>query len=977
MGRQREMGELRAAMEDALSGQGRLVMLVGEPGIGKTRTAQELATYAGLRGAQTLWGRCYEEQGMPPYWPWVQAIRSYVRDRDPQQLRSEMGSGASDIATVISDVKDRLPDLQPPPVVDSPEQARFRQFDSITSFLKSASQKQPLVLVLDDLHWADHPSLLLLQFMAKELGDGRLLVMGTYRDVEVSRRHPLSQTLGELTRESLFRRVLLRGWNQEDVGRFIEVVSGFAPPPGLVESVHRQTEGNPLFATEVVRLLVQEEELTAGRTRERDSWRVRIPEGVREVIGRRLDRLTDPCNQTLTLAAVVGREFSLEQLKPLLDDPQASSGLAMTEVQLLEVLEEALQARIVEELPRAAGQYQFTHTLIQETLAEELSLTRRVQIHARIAEALEDLYGSQADAHAGELAYHFAQAEMATGTEKLVRYAMLAGQRALDSYAFEVALGYFQRALAAKRGQPMDSELAELLFGLGHAQIAMDQAEDAVVNLITAFDYYADSGDISRAVAIAQNPHSVELIGGMREVVARAVQLAPPGSLESGRILSNHGYCLGLTPDGYEAARQAIDQALAVAQHHNDEALEMRVLAHGGNIDGFHLRWEGSLAQSLQALDLANRIDDPHTKIRSHLWALNSLASAMGNLEGAKYHVAEMRATAERLRDRRWLARALGWQTALSRLTGDWLAGRDLCDHGLSLFPNNQDLLGHRALIEYQVGNFDQGQAYLNSLLEQLESAQLGQIQNVFLTTFIAQVALITGVANRLDLVEAHARALLSAPINPPWSVSLARCGLALIAVILGNVPLADEQYTGLAGQQHTFIARAGLPVGRVLGLLAQTMGNPDQAATHFEDALTFCRKAGYRPELAWTCCDYADALFQRNGPGDFGKAIPLLDEVASVSTELGMRPLNERVGALQAKMGSPRARTPLYPNGLTRREVEVLRLVAGGKSNPEVGEELLISLNTVKRHIANIFAKTGTANRAEAAAYAARQDLL
>ena len=155
VGRQREMGELKACLEDALSGRGRLVTLVGEPGIGKTRTAQELATYDGLRSAQVLWGRCYEEQGMPPYWPWVQAIRSYVRERDPDQLRSEMGAGAADIAEVVSDVKERLPDLSPPPRLDSPAQARFRLFDSKTAFLKSASQKQPLVLVLDDLHWAD------------------------------------------------------------------------------------------------------------------------------------------------------------------------------------------------------------------------------------------------------------------------------------------------------------------------------------------------------------------------------------------------------------------------------------------------------------------------------------------------------------------------------------------------------------------------------------------------------------------------------------------------------------------------------------------------------------------------------------------------------------------------------------------------------------------------------------------------------
>jgi predicted ATPase len=391
VGRQREMGDLKAALEDALSGRGRLLTLVGEPGIGKTRTAQELATYAGLRGAQVLWGRCYEEQGVPPYWPWVQAIRSYVRERDPEQLQSAMGAGAADIAEVVSDVRERLPHLEKPPTLE-PEQARFRLFDSISAFLKTASQRQPLVLVLDDLHWADRPSLLLLEFVARELVGGRLLVIGTYRDVEVMRRHPLSQTLGELTRERLFQRVLLRGLSQDDVGRFIEMVSGITPPQGMAEAVYRQTEGNPLFVTEVVRLLVQEGELTPERSAQRESWSVRIPEGVREVIGRRLDRLSERCNLTLTVASVIGREFTLDQINPLIDD--------LSEDRLLEVLEEALAARVIEELPRAVGQYQFTHALIQDTLAEELSSTRRARLHARIGEVLEELYGDDVEAHA-------------------------------------------------------------------------------------------------------------------------------------------------------------------------------------------------------------------------------------------------------------------------------------------------------------------------------------------------------------------------------------------------------------------------------------------------------------------------------------------------------------------------------------------------------------------------------------------------
>ncbi len=208
VGRQREMGELKAALEDAIAGRGRLVMLAGEPGIGKTRTAQELAYDAEARGAKVLWGWCYELEGAPPYWPWIQPLRSYIQEKGSAELRSQMRPGASDIAQVVPEVRQALPDLEPSPTLE-PEQARFRLFDSITNFLKNAAQSQPLLLVLEDLHWADHSSLMLWEFVGKEISNARVMLLGTYRDVEVGRRHPLSQALGSLIREPSFRRVQL------------------------------------------------------------------------------------------------------------------------------------------------------------------------------------------------------------------------------------------------------------------------------------------------------------------------------------------------------------------------------------------------------------------------------------------------------------------------------------------------------------------------------------------------------------------------------------------------------------------------------------------------------------------------------------------------------------------------------------------------------------------------------------------------
>jgi len=373
VGRDREMGELNKALEETLAGQGRLVMLVGEPGIGKTRTAQELASRAERRGAQVLWGRCYEEEGAPPYWPWVQPIQSYIQQRDPEQLRSEMGPGAADISEIVFEVRGKIPDLEPPPTLE-PEQARFRLFRSITTFLKNAAQSQPLMLVLDDLHWADKPSLLLLQFLAQEMAGSRLLVVGTYRDVDLSRQHPLSETLAQLSREPVFRRQLLAGLSQEDSGRFIEATAGIHPPQQFVETLYIHTEGNPFFLSEVIQLLADRGELTADDIGGPQG--IRIPEGVREVIGQRLNRLSEQCNEALTTASIIGREFDFQLLFGL------SGGF--TEDQLLQAVDEAVSFHLIEDVPGQMERYQFTHALIQQTLAEEVTTSRRVRLHARI-----------------------------------------------------------------------------------------------------------------------------------------------------------------------------------------------------------------------------------------------------------------------------------------------------------------------------------------------------------------------------------------------------------------------------------------------------------------------------------------------------------------------------------------------------------------------------------------------------------------
>src|SRR4051794_15715885 len=249
VGRERELERLRESVDTALAGRGSLQLLVGEPGIGKTRAAEELATYARVSGARVYWGRCREDEGAPAYWPWVQAIRSYARDADPVALAWQLGAGAAEVAQLIPEVAEKL-DIEPAKGTDS-EEARFRLFDSVTSLLLAAARDRPIVIALDDLHWADEPSLLLLRFAARELASSGLLILGTYRDVELGRHHPLARVLGEISGIEGSGRIQLRGLSVPAVERYIEMTAGTPSPPGLAEAVQQQTDGNPFFVGEV------------------------------------------------------------------------------------------------------------------------------------------------------------------------------------------------------------------------------------------------------------------------------------------------------------------------------------------------------------------------------------------------------------------------------------------------------------------------------------------------------------------------------------------------------------------------------------------------------------------------------------------------------------------------------------------------------------------------------------------------------
>jgi DNA-binding SARP family transcriptional activator len=892
VGRDTELASLSGALDDVLAGCGRLIVVGGEPGIGKSRLAEEVANLATDRGGKVFWGRCWEAGGAPPYWPWVQAIRSYVREVDVQRLRAELGAGAAEIADLIDDIRARLPDLGPSQAIDDPQMARFHLFDSITTFLARASRHQPLVIVIDDLHWADEGSLRLLEFAARELSGSHLLLIGTYRDVELSRRHPLSQTLAELNRERLFERIMLRGLNREHVCRFIETACGTSPPAELVDAVHRQTEGNPFFVTETVRLLSQEGELSPERLETHEGWSIRIPEGVREVIGRRLDRLSDRCNQTLAVASVIGREFSLDQLSRLVEDS--------SEDLLLDLLEEAQSARVIDELAGAPGHYEFTHTLIQETLAAELSLTRRVRLHARIAETLETLYGESVDQHAPELAHHFGEAQTVLGPGRFVRYSLAAGEAALAAYAHEQALAYFERALAARGDTEMDDEVAALHFGRGRAQLGAlprYDLEPASTSLRRAFDYYDRAGDVSQAVTVAAHPIPLSLglaYTSFPDLIARALDLVAPDSHEAGRLLALHGWYSGIVRADHGEAHRAFQRALAIARRQHDTALERRTLANAAWVDVWHFHPQDSIREGMAAIELADRaIGEEQPEIdarRSVIWAL----IGSGELEQIRTHTEAGFALANKVRDR-WSLASAGFDRArLAVYEGDWQTARHMSDIGSRAQPRDPRALAMRALLEYETGDFQAGAACLAQLLEISDNVPApGPIaEHAFLAGTISVTARIANTEEHLESAAESAKALLSMPQLVPAFALVAKSALALIAVQRHDADSAENHYRTIEPHKGSASFIVPLTFDRLLGLLAITAGQIDTALTHYDGGLTFCDRAGYRPEYAWTARDYAQALLTRNRPGDQDQATALQDAARRIATELGMRPL-------------------------------------------------------------------------------------
>ena len=975
VGREQEMAHLTKALASARRARGRVVLLAGPGGMGKTRLAQQLAARAEQDGVPVLWGRCLEEPGAPPYWPWRQLIRAYLRaggDVDPART---LGAGLADIASIVPEVAAQF--AAHPPGADTGDiaQSRFRLFDAVAGFWRRAAERVPQVLIFEDLHWADATSLRLFAFLAAELEDSAILVIATYRDTELSRQHPLSETLAELARSPVFHRIELAGLSGRETEQLMAAASGSPASASLVSAIFARTEGHPLFLEETLRFLSEARTPQApGSAGDDARLLLKIPTGVRDVIGKRLNRLSLAAGRLLSTAACIGRTFDLDLLARLEADK--------SEDEVLQALEEALAAHLIEPVPETQ-QFRFGHALIRETLYDEMLGLRRSRLHLRIGEMLEQRHGTDDAAVLPQLAYHFSEAGPGSAALKALGYAKQSAEQATLVLAFEEAARLYRLALQLQQQHfPRDgAQRCSLLLDLGKVEWSLGAGERARAAYQEAADLARKHG-LTKMFALAAMGFERGTMMAARSGEPAVVLLLEALALHPGddpirvellaRLCRAYVYC-----DRADEAKDAHHRAATLARQIGD----LPGLCHSLTAIASAGYWPDLLRERLSAAREA--------------WAIAEALNLPVGLEDLlAFHMFDLVRAADvpalsRLRERglqRSEQAGSPYLQALCRQTEAVVAVNEGRFAEAEAWATQALEIGRRVAEDLAVGAFGMQMFCLRREQGRLREA-LPMLEHFIRDTPQAQVWR-PGLA--LLYAELDMRPECQAEFdNLPWArasrlptdagTMTVVMFAADVCVYLGDAARAALLYPLLQGHSGAnLLADAAGPclgsADRVLGSLATVMEQWDVAERHFEAALAMDGSTGWRVWLAHSRYEFAVMLHRRARAGDVDRARALLADALADSTALGMNALTPRITALAGAIAAP----PLaYPCGLTEREVGVLRLMAMGRNNREIGQVLSISPNTVANHVRSILEKTYTANRTEAAAFANREGLL
>jgi len=935
VGRERELDVLRGGLERSAAGRGSVFMVVGEPGVGKTALLDEFSVRVRESGLLVLWGKCWESGGAPAYWPWVQVIRAYAQARGVRS-HGVAGPGGIALAELVPELCEDVGGIGLLPSLEA-EHTRFALFDAVTVLLKAAAASEPLVLVMDDLHSADLPSLALLRFLSREVHEARILIVGSYRAVDARRTPQVTAALGAVAREA--HHLPLRGFGRGEVGRFIERTYGLSTADAVVASVHAATDGNPFFVDEVVRLLAAEGRLDGSAT----PGRLGIPGGVREAVRRRLAPLSADCGTFLTVAAVAGREFDLACVR-------VTTGLSADALGV--ALADALGAATLVERSAALGRYAFSHVLVRDCLYEDLTPPRRLELHLRVAEALEKLHAADPEPHLDELAHHFFEAAAGGGAQKAVEYSTRAGDRALRLLAYEDSVAHYERALQALELTPPEARRrCELLLALGLAQDRAGDSEGAK----RAFE---GAAQIARALGSAELLARAALgYGGQWSLAFSAPRVdqhlldlleearAALGDEESplaARVTAR--LALKLCFSGGRARGQALSrQALALAHRLGDTpTLAYTLCAHHEVLLGpDHLEERHAIVEEI--FRLAREGGSKELMLRGHARNLYDLLEA-GDRAALDCELEEHGRLARELRAPfdLWLNTLCRAQYALFQ--GRLDDGERLANEALALalrvpgqYAAEENAHCGHALQVYiarrERGSVERFEPTLCQLAERHPEIPAWRAQLARLHRELGRDAEARGELDRLA-----ADNFASLPRDTTWLAALGM--LAEVCAHLADRERAVQLYELL----RPFAARSvevgctlsGGPVSRYLGLLAATLRRRDDAATHFEAALAMAARMGSLLWMAETAYAFADMLLARGDPGDAERAHALLASARETTSALGLTRLATKIEALTASAAGarPLVTTPSVAppgEGVFRKEGEYWTIAYAG----------------------------------------------
>jgi eukaryotic-like serine/threonine-protein kinase len=880
VGRAQEFRELGAALGEAAARRGCLLLVTGEPGIGKSRLMEELAGQLAEQGWRVLVGRCWEHGGAPAYWPWTQVVRAAGRE---------------------------LEECLPGTSTADPEAARFLLFDAVGRFLRAAAGSGPLLVVLDDLHAADEPSLLLLRFLAQTVTDARVVLVGAYRDAE-PRVHELAELFGDLARVG--RRVRLRGLSHLEVGTYMLQVTGRPPPEVVVARVHDVTAGNPLFVGEVVRALVAGGHLAAAEGQVADPL-LRIPEELRGLIRRRLVGLSTEAVSNLKVASVIGREFELSVL-------QRVSRLGVR--RLADALSEAERAGIVSEDALAPGCYAFFHELVREALYDDMSAARRLQLHRTIGLVLEAAFRDDLEPHLAELAHHFSRSATLGDAALAVEYGIRAGDYAAALLAYEDAARHYMRAL---RLLPMLEDASGdrrcvLLLRLGDVQWRAGDTEQAgqsfeeaaaVSDRLGAPETLARAalGYVTAGAPVRLGLGGLILTGTVGEettgiprleqalaalpqgdsslraqVLARlATQLYPTGQTERQATLSEEAVAM--------ARRLGDPQALLVALHGR----------HWATLSPDHV--DVRLANAAEMLDIAATVNDEEMAFLARQARLHALLE-LCDVGGVDAELEAMAQIADRIRQPfyQWHIASMRAMRALldGRLDEAERLARRTLDAGLRPSVHMTYMYEHALMIaiRWQQGRLGEWRERVRAHGDQYPS--VARWRDALTAAELADERVARSE------VERHARSGFGdLPRDGLWILHL--CALAEACVLIGDQQRAGQLYDLLLPYvERNAVSLSTVPFGPValrLGMLAALLERWQEAERHFEVAMERCGRLGARAVTARVLYERSRMLLARDEGGDQARAVELLVQAEAICRELDLPGMFDRVAVLTA----------------------------------------------------------------------------